>query len=97
MTGLGFPGSNVLSFPDDSKKDRDSFAELRQCHVSLTTREREIMHYVVVGMSNRYVAKLLDVSDRTIEVHRSRAMKKMRAESIPDLVRKYAVCQRDNL
>ena len=82
---------------DDSKKDHDLFAECRQCHSSLTPREREVMQHVVDGMSNRRVAELLDVSDRTIEVHRSRAMKKMRAESVPDLVRKCAMCQKDNL
>ena len=82
---------------DDSKKDRDLFAECRQCLSSLTPREREVMQHVVDGMSNRGVAELLDVSDRTIEVHRSRAMKKMRVESLPDLVRKCAMCLKDNL
>jgi two-component system response regulator FixJ len=82
---------------DDSKKDRDLFAECRQCLSSLTPREREVMQHVVDGMSNRRVAELLGVSHRTIEVHRSKAMKKMRAESVPDLVRKYAMCKKDNL
>jgi FixJ family two-component response regulator len=54
------------------------------------------MQHVVDGMSNRRVAELLGVSDRTIEVHRSRAMEKMRVESITDLVRKCAVCLKDN-
>jgi len=81
---------------DDSKKDRDLFAECRQCLSSLTPREREVMQHVVDGMSNRRVAKLLGVSDRTIEVHRSRAMEKMRVGSITDLVRKCAICLKDN-
>jgi len=82
---------------DDSKKDHHLFAECRQCHSNLTPREQEVMQHIVDGMSNRHVAELLNVSDRTIEVHRSRAMKKMRAESIPDLVRKCAMCLKDNL
>ena len=40
---------------------------------------------------------MLGVSDRTIEVHRARVMKKMGAESLPDLVRKYAMCQKASL
>jgi len=80
-----------------SKKDQDFFARCRQCYSSLTPREREVIQHVVDGMTNRHVAELLDVSDRTIEVHRSRAMKKMSAESIPDLVRKCAMCKKDNL
>jgi two-component system response regulator FixJ len=81
---------------DDSKKDRDLFAECRQCLSSLTPREREVMQHVVDGMSNRRVAELLGVSHRTIEVHRSKAMEKMRVESITDLVRKCAICLKDN-
>jgi two-component system response regulator FixJ len=82
---------------NDSKKDRDLFAKCRQCLSSLTPREREVIQHVVDGMSNRHIAELLDVSDRTIEAHRSRAMKKMGAESIPDLVRKCDMCKKDNL
>ena len=49
------------------------------------------MQFVVAGMSNRKLADKLGVSDRTIEVHRARGMKKMGAESLPDLVRKYSL------
>ena len=82
---------------NDSKKDRDLFAKCRQCLSSLTPREREVIQHVIDGMSNRHIAELLYVSDRTIEVHRSKAMKKMGAESIPDLVRKCDMCKKDNL
>ena len=87
----------AFSRADDSKKYRDLIAELRKSHASLTAREREVMQHVVAGMSNRNLAELLGVSDRTIEVHRSRVMKKMGAESLPDLVRKYAMCQKASL
>jgi two-component system, LuxR family, response regulator FixJ len=81
---------------DDSKKDRDLFAECRQCLSSLTPRELEVMQHVVDGMSNRRVAELLGISERTIEVYRSRVMKKMRVESIMDLVRKCDMCLKDD-
>ena len=60
---------------------------LKQKHESLTPREREVMEYVVDGVSNKQMATLLGVSDRTIEVHRSRVMTKMSASSLPELVR----------
>lgn len=82
---------------DDSKKHRKKIAEIRKCHASLTNREREVMQHVVAGMSNRNLAEVLGVCDRTIEVHRSRVMTKMKAESLPDLVRKYALCQEAGL
>ena len=78
---------------DDHKQQRDSVAELRRRYSGLTEREREVMRYVVAGQSNRHMAERLGVSDRTVEVHRSRGMKKMGAESLPDLVRKYALCK----
>ena len=84
----------AFSQADKSKKQRDLTSEIRKCHASLTDREKEVLQHVVAGMSNRHLAELLGVSDRTVEVHRSRGMKKMGAESLPDLVRKYALCQK---
>ena len=78
---------------DSHKKQRDSVAEMRRRYASLTEREREVMVHVVAGLSNRHLAEQLGVSDRTVEVHRSRGMKKMGAQSLPDLVRKYALCK----
>ena len=54
---------------------------------ALTPRESEVLHRVVVGRSNREVAEELRLSPKTVEAHRSRVMGKMRAESLPDLVR----------
>jgi|AP12_2_1047962.scaffolds.fasta_scaffold20560_2 two-component system response regulator FixJ len=54
---------------------------------SLTPREREVMQYIAEGISNKHLAELLGVSSRTIEVHRSRIMAKMGANSLPELVR----------
>ena len=78
---------------DDSKE----LAELRQRHASLTDREQEVMRHVVSGLTNRVMAKLLSLSNRTIEVHRSRIMNKMGAKSLPNLVQKYDMCQKSSL
>ena len=87
----------AFSHADSSRKNRSQVAALRKRHASLTAREREVVKHVVAGMSNRALGDLLGVCDRTIEVHRSRVMKKMGAESLPDLVRKYAMCQKGSL
>ena len=78
---------------DEGKRLHGEIAELRRRHASLTERESEVMKYIVAGMSNRGLADQLGVSDRTIEVHRARGMKKMGAQSLPDLVRKYTLCK----
>lgn len=82
---------------DHDKRHRESVAEMRRRYASLTEREREVMQHVVAGLSNRDLAEQLGVSDRTVEVHRSRGMKKMGADSLPDLVRKYALCKDEDL
>lgn len=54
---------------------------------SLTEREREVLNLIANGESNKGAAKVLGISDRTVEVHRSRIMHKMNAKNVADLVR----------
>jgi RNA polymerase sigma factor (sigma-70 family) len=82
---------------DHYKREHESIAGLQRSLASLTARELEVMQLVVAGMSNKSLAEQLGVSDRTVEVHRSRAMKKMGAASLPDMVRKYTQCQEAGL
>jgi RNA polymerase sigma factor (sigma-70 family) len=60
--------------------------ELRTLYEVLSRREREVMQLVVSGNSNREIAETLGISPKTVEVHRSRVMSKMRAESLAALV-----------
>ena len=69
---------------------------LREKLETLTPREQEVMGYVVDGVSNKRMAALLGVSDRTIEVHRSRVMAKMAATSLPELVRMSVLLEFDS-
>ena len=76
-----------------TRKEWERKSEAEQRCASLTSREREVMAYIVQGMSSRAIAVQLGVSNRTVEVHRARVMAKMAAASLPDLVRKAAMCQ----
>jgi two-component system, LuxR family, response regulator FixJ len=59
-----------------------------QAHLeSLTPREREVLDLMTQGKQNKAIAQVLDVSPRTIEIHRARVMEKMGAHSIAELVR----------
>ncbi len=74
-------------------RDRRSQAGLRDQreaegrYATLTPREREVFHLVVAGMPNKQIARQLAVTEQTVKVHRSRAMAKMRADSLAELVR----------
>ena len=87
----------AFSHASHTKKNRDEIAGLRQRIVSLTDREKEVMQHVVTGMPNNKLAERLGVSERTIEVHRSRVIKKMVAESLPKLVQQYDMCRKAGL
>ncbi len=53
----------------------------------LTPREKEVLDLVVVGKTNKEVARALGTSPRTIDVHRARVLQKLDADSVADLVR----------
>ena len=54
---------------------------------TLTRREREVMDMVIQGKANKVIAIDLGLSQRTVEVHRSHVMDKMKARTLADLVR----------
>lgn len=66
---------------------RIELGELEERYESLTPREREVMHLVVAGLLNKQIAVELDISEKTVNVHRSQVMQKMRAQSLAELVR----------
>jgi FixJ family two-component response regulator len=61
--------------------------ELRECHAALTPREREVMTLVASGLLNKQVGGELGISEITVKAHRGNVMRKMKADSLADLVR----------
>ena len=59
---------------------------LRDRHASLTPRERQVMTLVVSGKLNKQVGGELGISEITVKAHRGQVMRKMKADSLPDLV-----------
>jgi FixJ family two-component response regulator len=69
------------------KNERDRHREIQVRINSLTDRERQVVNHVLEGKANKVIARELEVSDRTIEVHRSHAMKKLNVNSVAELVK----------
>jgi FixJ family two-component response regulator len=70
-----------------ARGEQSKTAELRQRLATLTPREREVMQFVISGLLNKQVAAELGASERTVKIHRGQVMRKMQADSLPDLVR----------
>jgi two-component system response regulator FixJ len=65
----------------------EASAEAASRLATLTPREREVFDLLVAGLPNKAIANTLGASPRTIEVHRARVYEKLKAHSLPDLVR----------
>ena len=59
---------------------------MRKRYESLSPREREVMALVVSGLLNKQVGGELGISEITVKAHRGQVMRKMKADSLPDLV-----------
>jgi two-component system response regulator FixJ len=61
--------------------------ELKTRYGSLSDRQRDTMHLLIRGMSNKEIGLELGISPRTVEIHRTWVMTRMQAKSMADLVR----------
>ena len=73
-----------------TRQQHAEMRELRQRYESLTPREQQVMQEVVSGLLNKQIAAELNITEFTVKIHRGHVMRKMRADSLADLVRKAA-------
>ncbi len=74
------------------RKRQAERAEMLSRYRQLTPREQEVMLLVAEGKTNKDVARHLDISHRTVEIHRRRVMEKLGATSVSDLVSVSVLC-----
>jgi FixJ family two-component response regulator len=77
----------AIEFDRDSRRETVLITDLRKRYATLTERERHIMTLVVIGRANKQIAAELNLSEITVKVHRGQVMRKMQAQSLPELVR----------
>jgi len=76
-----------LSHDRVRREDEKALANLRERFASLSPRERDIMIQVAHGRLSKQIAGDIGITEATVKVHRSRAMQKMKARSLPELGR----------
>jgi FixJ family two-component response regulator len=77
----------ALSTYRESQDELTLKKDVQERYEKLTPREREVMEAVVRGHANKVIAMDLELSQRTVEIHRARVMEKMQARSLASLVK----------
>jgi FixJ family two-component response regulator len=67
-------------------QEESELRALKENHASLSAREREVMALVVSGLMNKEVGSELGISEITVKAHRGQVMRKMKANSLAELV-----------
>lgn len=77
----------ALTFTEKKQKEQTEKSRFQDLYDKLSPREVEVMNLVVTGNVNREIAETLQISPKTVEIHRSRVMTKMQAKNIAELIR----------
>ena len=85
---------NCLARESRERERRKSQAETEDRLKQLTKREREVLDLIIMGKLNKQIADVLEISIKTVEVHRARVMEKMDVTTMASLVRRVVSAER---
>ena len=78
---------SAIAFDQDNRKAQERVDSVKERLATLTPREYEVLQYVLKSTANKVIASELNISIKTVELHRSNLMTKMQASSVTELVR----------
>ena len=79
--------NEALQRDAENRQASDGGAGFAERLATLSERERDVLRHVIEGLSSKSIAKQLDISYRTVELHRSHIMEKLRVRSVAELIR----------
>ncbi|MGD2082024.1 MAG: response regulator [Chromatiales bacterium] len=83
-----------LRLEEDAARERERIAAYRERLRRLTQREREIMGHLVDGLASKQIAACLDISRKTVDVHRSNIFAKTGFRNVAELIRAVMLIER---
>ncbi len=78
---------SAITQDQNNRLDQQRVSTIKACAEQLTSREQEVMHYVLGSMQNKIIAVELGISIKTVELHRANLMTKMQAKTSTELMR----------
>lgn len=78
----------ALACAQDLTLKRATLYDIKKLYAQLTDKEKQVANELLEGNLNKNIADHLDVSVRTVEVHRSQVMKKMQSQHVSELIQK---------
>jgi two-component system response regulator FixJ len=84
----------ALKLDSERRSTTNESDQSQQYYATLTPREKEVLEFLISGVSNKVIAARMSVSPRTIETHRANVLRKMNSESVVSLVQKISYVRR---
>jgi len=82
---------NAVRAHVNSRERGQADRSARERYAQLSPREREVLGLIVAGLTNKEIGRALTLSPRTVETHRANLFAKLEAESLAQLIRRYAL------
>ena len=79
--------SEAVALSDKILTEKEEVLTAKQLIHTLTTRETEILTYIITGMLNKQIAYKLNIGEHTVKVHRRSICEKLRVKSVPEIIR----------